>query len=94
MKKSLLLYPIIVGALVCFVGLTLHIGKDWHTNPKSNPANQSSDQALFNQQHINDLSPYQIIADQLLSQLNSPFVILLLQILAILIISKLFGFII
>lgn len=94
MKKSLLLYPIIVGALVCFIGLTLHIGKDWHTNPKSNPANQSSDQALFNQQHINDLSPYQIIADQLLSQLNSPFVILLLQILAILIISKLFGFII
>ena len=75
MKKSLLLYPIIVGTLICFIGLTLHIGKDWHNDTKSNLLNQSSDQAPFNQQHINDLSPYQIIADQLLSQLNSPFVI-------------------
>jgi len=94
MKKSLMLYPMIVGILVCFIGLCIHIGNDLYTNSKSGQSIQNSNQVPLNETNISDSSPYSIITDQLLNQLNSPFVILLLQILTILIISKLFGFII
>jgi len=90
MKKNLLLYTLIIGLFGCLIGLILDKGKS--LTPKSAQIVSSSVKTIEKTPPI--VSSTQSVTQQFLSNIKSPLSLLLLQIITILIVAKLFGFLI
>ena len=91
MKKNILLYAFIIGLFGCLIGLVLDKGKA--LTPKSAQI-VSSSLKTTEKSSPTIVSSYQSVPQQFLNNIKSPLSLLLLQIITILIVAKLFGFLI
>jgi Kef-type K+ transport system membrane component KefB len=87
MKKNVLLYSLIIGFFACLIWFVINKGKNLVPYSQQSIAITSS----LNKSTPVVISSHETVAEQFLHNIKSPLGLLLLQIITIIIVSKLFG---